>query len=119
MARTPDVVDYYGEDEPIELGPDENMHDSMIEAIARLSGKRGYLLGIGIMSSKKVGINHKEYGVTSTGVVKFAEITMAGAGDRHPPRPLLASNSPAARTATWPAMPCASCWNAARRCRSG
>jgi glutamate dehydrogenase len=76
-ARDPRVVDYYGDDEPIEIGPDENMHDGMIEAIASLSLKRGYMLGIGIMSSKRIGINHKEYGVTSTGVVKFAEITMA------------------------------------------
>jgi glutamate dehydrogenase len=74
------VVDYYREDEPIELGPDENMHDSMVEEIARLSRRRGYILGIGIMSSKKVGINHKEYGVTSLGVVKFAEIAMAETG---------------------------------------
>jgi glutamate dehydrogenase len=71
------VVDYYGDDEPIEIGPDENMHDGMIEAIASLSRKRGYILGVGIMSSKRFGINHKEYGVTSTGVVTFAEITMA------------------------------------------
>ena len=78
------MVDYYGEDEPIELGPDENMHDAMIEAIAGLSKRRGYMLGIGIMSSKQVGINHKEYGVTSTGVVTFAEITMQRAGHRHP-----------------------------------
>lgn len=76
-ARDRRVVDYYADDEPIELGPDENMHDAMIEAIASLSRKRGYLLGIGIMSSKRVGINHKEYGVTSTGVVTFARITMA------------------------------------------
>ncbi len=74
------VVDYYGEDEPIELGPDENMHDSMIETIALLSRQRGYLLGTGLISSKRVGINHKEYGVTSTGVVKFAEITMGELG---------------------------------------
>lgn len=80
VALHPQVVDYYREDEPIELGPDENMHDSMVEAIARLSAKRGYILGIGLMSSKKVGINHKEYGVTSTGVVKFAEITMGELG---------------------------------------
>ena len=32
------------------------------------------------MSSKVVGINHKQYGVTSTGVVKFAEIAMREAG---------------------------------------
>ncbi|MBV5339954.1 MAG: NAD-glutamate dehydrogenase [Deltaproteobacteria bacterium] len=73
------IVDYYGDDEPIEIGPDENMHDGMIEAIAALSKKRGYILGVGIMSSKRFGINHKEYGVTSTGVVSFAEITMAEA----------------------------------------
>jgi glutamate dehydrogenase len=76
VALHPQVIDYYREDEPIELGPDENMPDSMIEAIAWLSRSRGYMLGIGLMSSKRVGINHKEYGVTSTGVVKFAEITM-------------------------------------------
>ncbi len=80
VAKSENVVDYYREDEPIELGPDENMHDSMIEAIARLSSKRGYILGNGIMSSKQVGINHKEYGVTSLGVVTFAEITMAELG---------------------------------------
>ncbi len=79
-AKNPNVVDYYGEDEPIELGPDENMHDNMIEAIARQSQKRGYILGNGIMSSKRIGINHKEYGVTSLGVVTFAEITMADLG---------------------------------------
>jgi glutamate dehydrogenase len=76
----PRVVDYYGEDEAIELGPDENMHDRMIETIADLSVRRGYVLGIGIMSSKVVGINHKQYGVTSTGVVKFAEIALRELG---------------------------------------
>ncbi len=79
-ARDPRVVDYYGEDEPIELGPDENMHDEMIETIAALSARRGYVLGTGIMSSKKVGINHKQYGVTSTGLVAFAEIAMREQG---------------------------------------
>ena len=33
-----------------------------------------------IRSYYEVGINHKEYGVTSTGVVKFAEITMQDQG---------------------------------------
>jgi len=80
VAKLPAVVDYYREDEPIELGPDENMHDSMIENIARVSARRGYILGVGIMSSKEVGINHKEYGVTSAGVVRFAEITMQELG---------------------------------------
>ncbi|KAA0892085.1 NAD-glutamate dehydrogenase domain-containing protein [Oryzomonas rubra] len=80
VAEHQRVVDYYREDEAIEIGPDENMHDSMIESIAKLSAARGYLLGIGIMSSKRVGINHKEFGVTSTGVVRFAELTMQELG---------------------------------------
>jgi glutamate dehydrogenase len=80
VVTHPQVIDYYREDEPIELGPDENMHDVMIEAIAEISKQRGYLLGSAIMSSKKVGINHKEYGVTSTGVIKFAEIAMRELG---------------------------------------
>jgi glutamate dehydrogenase len=79
-AKDPRVVDHYRQDEPIELGPDENMHDEMIEEIAALSVKRGYVLGSGIMSSKRVGINHKEYGVTSLGVVTFAEIAMRAQG---------------------------------------
>ena len=78
------VVDYYGQDEPIELGPDENMHDEMVELIASQAVKRGYVLGKGVISSKKVGINHKQYGVTSIGVVRFAEVTMKSLGiDMH------------------------------------
>ncbi len=79
-ALNPNVVDYYGEAEPIELGPDENMHDEMIELIAKQSVKRGYILGSGVISSKKVGINHKQYGVTSLGVITFAEITLRELG---------------------------------------
>ena len=79
-ALNPHVVDYYAEEEPIELGPDENMHDAMIELIAKQSQKRGYILGGGVISSKAVGINHKEYGVTSLGVITFAEITMVELG---------------------------------------
>ncbi len=74
------VVDYYGDDEPVELGPDENMHDSMIELIAQQATRRGYLLGGAIMSGKEVGINHKQYGVTSRGVVKAATIALRQTG---------------------------------------
>jgi len=80
VAKNPAVVDYYRQDEAIEIGPDENMHDDMIEEIALTSKRRGYILGTGVMSSKTIGINHKEYGVTSTGVVKFAEIAMLEIG---------------------------------------
>jgi glutamate dehydrogenase len=76
IARDERVVDYYREDEPIEIGPDENLHNDMIEMISRLSVNRGYILGIGIISSKRVGINHKAYGVTSRGVVQAAQIAL-------------------------------------------
>lgn len=79
-AKDPRVVDYYGQEEPIELGPDENMHNIMIERMAKLAERRGYLLGKGIMSSKEIGINHKEYGVTSIGVIRFAEVIMQELG---------------------------------------
>jgi glutamate dehydrogenase len=79
-AKHPRVVDYYGEDEPIEIGPDENMSGHVIEYMARQSVTRGYILGIGIISSKRIGINHKEYGVTSRGVFKFAESAMKQLG---------------------------------------
>lgn len=83
-ASDPRVIDYYQQDEPIELGPDENMHDVMIELIAKQSVKRGYVLGPGVMSSKQIGINHKDYGVTSIGVIRFAEVTMKALGiDMH------------------------------------
>ncbi len=83
-AKDPRVVDYYAQEEPIELGPDENMHNIMIERMAKLAERRGYLLGKGIMSSKEIGINHKEYGVTSIGVIRFAEVIMQELGtDMH------------------------------------
>ena len=63
--------------------PDENMHDIMIETIARESQRRGYVLGIGLISGKQVGINHKEFGVTSAGVVTFAEETLEQLGIDH------------------------------------
>lgn len=79
-AKDRRVVDYYGDDEPIELGPDENMHETMIEIIARQAVKRGYLLGAGIISNKRVGISHRQYGVTSRGVFKSAVIAMRQTG---------------------------------------
>lgn len=64
-----DIVDYYKKPEYIYLGPDENMHNSMIEWIADYSVRSGYSIGKNFISSKpSCGINHKEYGVTSLGV---------------------------------------------------
>src|ERR1700722_808993 len=76
------VVDYYKKPEYIYLGPDENMHNNMIEWIAAYSKSYGYKPGGAFISSKPgAGINHKEYGVTSLGinvymeeVLKFLEI---------------------------------------------
>lgn len=63
------ILDYWKRPEYIYLGPDENMHDFMIEWIADISKKYEYRPGGSFISSKpSVGINHKEYGVTSLGV---------------------------------------------------
>ncbi len=63
------MVDYWKRPEYIYLGPDEYMSDSMIEWIAAFARKYDYLAGTAFITSKpRVGINHKEYGVTSHGV---------------------------------------------------
>ncbi len=71
------IVDYYKKPEYIYLGPDENMHNSMIEWIAEYSKYYGYKPGASFISSKPgAGINHKEYGVTSLGVNVYMEETL-------------------------------------------
>lgn len=63
------IVDYWKRPEYLYLGPDENMHDAMIQWIADFSKAHDYRPGTAFISSKpKVGINHKEYGVTSLGI---------------------------------------------------
>ncbi|MCB1114746.1 MAG: NAD-glutamate dehydrogenase [Chlamydiia bacterium] len=72
--RVKDVVDYWKKPEYLYLGPDENMHDQMIDWIASLSKKYDYKPGSSFISGKpKTGINHKEYGVTSHGVNVYCE----------------------------------------------
>jgi glutamate dehydrogenase len=72
--RTKNVVDYWKRPEYLYLGPDENMHDSMIKWIASFSARYNYKPGTSFMSSKpRVGINHKEYGVTSLGINVYME----------------------------------------------
>ncbi|MEM7174480.1 MAG: NAD-glutamate dehydrogenase domain-containing protein [Chlamydiota bacterium] len=67
--RAKNVVDYWKRPEYIYLGPDENMHNTMIKWIAAYSEKCNYKPGVAFISSKpSIGINHKEYGVTSFGV---------------------------------------------------
>lgn len=72
--RAKNIVDYWRRPEYIYLGPDENMHDEMISWIANFSCKYGYKPGGAFISGKpKLGINHKEYGVTSLGVNVYME----------------------------------------------
>lgn len=67
--RAKNIIDYWQRPEYLYLGPDENMHDFMIQWIAEFSKKYGYKPGSAFISSKpKLGINHKEYGVTSLGL---------------------------------------------------
>lgn len=69
MLKTRGIVDYYQRPEYLYLGPDENMHNTMIEWIANYSRKQNYAPGPVFISSHPLhGINHKEYGVTSLGV---------------------------------------------------
>lgn len=72
--RAKDIVDYYRHPEYIYLGPDENMHNSMIEWITDYSTNCHYRPGSCFISSKPgAGINHKEFGVTSFGVNCYME----------------------------------------------
>ena len=74
VLKAKDVVDYYGRPEYLYLGPDENMHNSMLEWIAEYAVLTGYKPGSAFISSKpRTGINHKEYGVTSLGVNVYME----------------------------------------------
>ncbi|MEX0961882.1 MAG: NAD-glutamate dehydrogenase domain-containing protein [Simkaniaceae bacterium] len=71
------IVDYYKNPEYIYLGPDENMHNEMIEWIAAFSKSVKYKVGSAFISSKPTyGINHKEFGVTSLGVNVCMEETL-------------------------------------------
>ena len=70
-------VDLYGKDEIIYLGPDEQVIPYDIDWIILRAGQRGYPIPAAFMSSKKgAGINHKQYGVTSEGIVVFLEVAL-------------------------------------------
>jgi glutamate dehydrogenase len=66
------IVDLLGTKEIIEIGPDENMFDPMINWIGDYAEKSNYTLKAGLISGKPDrGINHKEFGVTSFGIHQF------------------------------------------------
>ncbi len=69
-----EIVDYLNREEIIYLGPDENITSKHITWIIERAQKRGYEWAGALMSSKpEVGISHKRYGVTSEGVIVYAD----------------------------------------------
>jgi len=69
----PGVHDYMDRLEIVYLGPDENITPAHIDWMVERARVRGYKWAPAFMSSKpKTGINHKEYGATSLGVMVFA-----------------------------------------------
>jgi glutamate dehydrogenase len=77
----PGVVDYLGKEEIIYLGPDEHITPEHIDWTVRRARERGYRWPSAFMSSKpNAGINHKEYGVTSLGVMVFVDEVLRSMG---------------------------------------
>jgi len=75
------IVDRLHQDELIYLGPDENITPELIEWVVDRGQRRGYPMPTALMSSKPdAGINHKEYGVTSEGVVVFLDTALRAVG---------------------------------------
>ena len=71
------LVDYSGKDELLYFGPDENVVPSDIDWITRRAEQRGYPIPAAFMSSKaEAGFNHKEFGVTSEGVVVYLDVAL-------------------------------------------
>ena len=68
------IVDRYGKEEVILLGPDV---PADIDWIVKQYAKRGYSIPATIMSSKmEAGFNHKAFGVTSEGVAVFLDVAL-------------------------------------------
>ncbi|MAI67275.1 MAG: hypothetical protein CMJ26_05310 [Phycisphaerae bacterium] len=75
------VVDRLNREELIYLGPDENITPELIDWVVDRARRRGYPMPSALMSSKPgAGINHKEYGVTSEGVVVFLDAALRAVG---------------------------------------
>lgn len=91
LLLSPFIVDYHKLPEYLYLGPDEHMHDSMIEWIAEYSKKMGYKPGAAFISGKPaMGINHKQYGVTSLGVTVCMDVVLKFLGFLPKERPFTA-----------------------------
>jgi glutamate dehydrogenase len=70
------LVDYHKTKEIIYIGPDENLHDCLIDWIAHESKRLEYFPVKGAFISGKdgAGMNHKEFGVTSLGILQFVKV---------------------------------------------
>jgi glutamate dehydrogenase len=74
IVEYPNNIDFNQQTETIFLGPDENVSPELIEWVIRYSNDKGYAFASAFMTSKpNTGINHKQYGVTSEGVIVFLE----------------------------------------------
>jgi glutamate dehydrogenase len=72
-----DIVNYWGKQEVLYLGPDEQVIPEDINWIVQQAARRGYDTPAAFMSSKpRAGINHKEYGVTSEGVNVYLDVAL-------------------------------------------
>lgn len=61
-----------GAEEYLYFGPDENVSNELIDWVTKHASKRNYPFPNSIISSKpSIGISHKEFGVTSEGVIVF------------------------------------------------
>lgn len=75
------IVDHYGRDELIYLGPDENIIPADITWMTQRARYRSYPIPRAFISSKPdAGINHKVYGVTSEGVAVFMDVALRARG---------------------------------------
>ena len=73
-SSTKKMKDFYGKQEVIFLGPDEQVVPTDCDWICHRAQQRGYPYPMAFMSSKVgAGINHKEFGVTSEGIVVYLE----------------------------------------------
>ena len=80
-STTSRIVDLLNHEELIYLGPDENITPELIDWVVDRAKRRDYPMPTALMSSKPgAGINHKEYGVTSEGVIVFLDSAMRAVG---------------------------------------
>ncbi len=87
-AEEDSLVDRHGAKEMLYLGPDENITPELIEWIVERAEIRGLRTPSAFMSSKpSAGVNHKEFGVTSEGVIVFLEEALLETGINPRARP--------------------------------